>query len=364
MPASSRSVLMSGQIHNQETLLPLIEELERSILLRKSDQIGYDINTGPALMRLVGLWQATGTWDRGEEFCSKLLNRAREVLSADDFAVRQLQSIHDRVSQLRLGHQVDASVSLRAEVYDHCEEYVLALTTLALDHLNAGRRDVAGAILQELLLFYKDCVGEPSIRVGEMLWLLTATELVDIGTFAARLIELSESRAHDRYLIERLNQQVVGLVKSVSDRSRAKSLLEHTIAIRKERAMATDENLAPLIHSLHAGSRKSNEFVCSNFDRKLLQASRCFVGTLKIGRDLRSEVQVKPTGTALIVVDSSSAHLANYLLVTAKLDKANRVRMQSAYAFIVSGSIFDAVANISESFASIYDPDVDIMESV
>jgi hypothetical protein len=225
---------VAAQIHDREKFLFLVEKLERSIFLRRENKLGYDVNTGASLYRLVGLWQATGNLARGEQFCQQVIERASILLKSDDFALRQLKSIHTLIVELLSGKGTSDKwpISLLAKECALPEEFISILSALALDHLSFGGAERASLVLQEMLFFYSDCYSDSARRVGEMLWLLMETDIRNDSSFVLKLIELSELKAFDQHLMRRCDLHINRLANLMRGQVKLLHYIEQAIIVR------------------------------------------------------------------------------------------------------------------------------------
>ena len=209
---------VSSQVRDHAGFLVLVEELERAVFLRRVRTLGFDVNSGAALLRLVWLWQSIGKLEQGRKFCANVLDQASKRLPEQDFTLQYLESVSRAMEKLNACDQSDVHVQAHypaLDRYDHSDEFVSSMAVLALQQFHCQQHEQSVCLLRELTNYYADCVGEASRRVGEMLWLIAATELACVGDFMERLIALSEHKAVDRYLETRLEYHLNAMLTSL-----------------------------------------------------------------------------------------------------------------------------------------------------
>jgi hypothetical protein len=233
-----RSVFsLSAQLHDRDRLLHILEELERALFHRREVAVGYDHITCAALNRLVELWQATGKLVDGKIFCQELVDRAAARLDPDDLTLRRMRSALTKVQRL-IEQSSDYQIIVRtapatALGNNEPHEFASQLAFMALDSYHSGNMSVAENILNELLIFYLDCVGEAERLVGEMAWLLMETDLRRFSVVVGNLIEASLRKASNRLLAKRLAANFTHLLALMNGDRASLEILQRTMSTFK-----------------------------------------------------------------------------------------------------------------------------------
>lgn len=254
-PYLMRKILSTiGNTDERKHLLAVLSVIEKSILSRKEKQIGLDLSLGITLWRLVALWRETDTLIEGRAYCDLLLQRLARSRSLDDPIVRQVSSAVIFMANLKpkIGMPEDQSVGYHLKAIDESAEFAAMLTVLALDDYHAGRMHSVELILNELLCFYSDTVGDASRRVGEMLWLTQETSLNKMRSCTLALVRHSDKWASDEYLNVRLGAHVKRVLERIADAQYGNEILAALILTRRdaETYKSFDDRLEQLKHVL------------------------------------------------------------------------------------------------------------------
>ncbi len=111
------------------------------------------------------------------------------------------------------------------------------LTVIALDDYHAGRLESVRLVLNELLCFYSDNIGDNSRRVGEMLWLAQETSLSKMRFCTLSLIQHSQKAARDKYLQWKLGVHMKRILEKTNDIEIVNELLAALIITRRNENM-------------------------------------------------------------------------------------------------------------------------------
>ncbi len=236
-PYLLRKILSTiGNTDERQHLLSILAFIEQSILSRREESVGLDISLGIALWRLISLWRETDSLVEGRAYCDLLLQRLAGTRGLDDPIVRQVSSAIVFMARFRTGERNlrRGSDALSLKAIDESAEFAAMLTTLALDDLHVGRTDSAELILNELLWFYSDTVGDVSRKVGEMLWLTQETTLNRVRACTLALVRQSEKMAADTYLNARLGAHAKRLLERIEDIEFGNEILAALIIARRD----------------------------------------------------------------------------------------------------------------------------------
>lgn len=225
-----------GNTDERQHLLAVLAVIEKSILARREQQVGLDLSLGITLWRLVGLWRETDALVEGRAYCDLLLQRLAQSRSLEDPIVRQVSSAVVFMANLepKSGNLENPLTGCHLKAIDESAEFAAMLTAMALDDYHAGHMQSVGMILNELLWFYSDTVGDASRRVGEMLWLAQETSLNKVRSCTLALVRQSEKWAADNYLNMRLGALVKRLLERTDDREYGNEILAALIIMRRD----------------------------------------------------------------------------------------------------------------------------------
>lgn len=237
-PYLMRKILSTiGNTDERQHLLSVIAIIEKSILIRREQRVGLDVSLGISLWRLICLWKSTDTLVEGQAYCDLLLQRLMRTRDPSDPVVRQVSSAaiflakQRRIAENSSHRSTDPSF-LRP--IDELAEFAAMLTVLAIDDYQAGRLESVRLVLNELLFFYSDNVGDSSRRVGEMLWLAQETSLHKMRFCTLSLIQHSQRAATDKYLHWKLSVNLKRLLEKTDDIEVANELLAALIIARRD----------------------------------------------------------------------------------------------------------------------------------
>lgn len=229
-----RLYTLTGKVQGNTQFLPVAEQLQRIIFSRRQKLLGYDMSMVLPLTRLITLWNATGRLAEGQAFCELILNGVSKEFAEHDIVVRQIKSVHERVTKLHSQKSVPqlqlgpvervVEASLDSELYEEPEEFVSMLAIVAMDHLQNDRKEQAQCVLQEALAYYLECGSDIARRVGEMMWLLVETDLRSIKGFRDRLIELTITKAFDKYLQRQFVRNFGRMLKLLNQKESAEAI--------------------------------------------------------------------------------------------------------------------------------------------
>ncbi len=325
-PYLMRKILSTiGNTDERQHLLAVLAVIEKSILSRREHQVGLDLSLGITLWRLVGLWRETDTLVEGRAYCDLLLLRLARSRSLDDPIVRQVSSAVIFMANLK--PKTDSAQDLHPGCYlkaiDESAEFAAMLTAMALDDYHAGRMQSVGMILNELLWFYSDTVGDASRRVGEMLWLAQETSLNKMRSCTLALVRQSEKWAADKYLNMRLGAHVKRVIERIDDAQYGNEILAALIITRRDadtyksfedRVEQLKQVLALRNHALNCEREASEEWkreILNAEDKAKSQPkskSQAILKKLQLlaeKKDWRNFASVLKKGTSLIDVNES-----------------------------------------------------------
>ena len=235
-PYVLRKVLASvGRADEKRELLSMLASIEESILLKKEKCIGLDVSLGITLWRLVWLWYKNDCLIEGSAFCKVLLERLLPSCEAEHFAVRQVMSASQFIINLLTSAvplQFGKMASSKVPRIDDAVEFPAMLATIALDDIIHGRSHSAELVMNELLCFYSDTVGDASRKVGEMFWLLQETCLNQLRKPSISLVHQSQKFAWDEYLSSRLKENARRLLSLLSDDDYKREIVSSLILAR------------------------------------------------------------------------------------------------------------------------------------
>lgn len=219
-PYILRKILKSvGQCGEKANLFAMLASIERAILERKEKAEGLDVSLALTLWRLIGLWSADNTLDEGKGYLDTFLDKVKREKSASKDVVNQIKSAIGFVSLLQSG-EFSVEKSLGAHTFkgiDETSEFIAMLSVLALMNLQQGEGNNSELILNELLQFYSDTIGDDARRVGEMLWLLQETTLREDKAALFSLVKLCQKRASDEYLKFRMELHLNRMALLIDD---------------------------------------------------------------------------------------------------------------------------------------------------
>ncbi len=211
-----------GATDERTGLLKVLTTIEKSVLTKRERQLGVDISLGITLWRLISLWRENNSLVEGRAYCELLQQRIVEVKGADDLVVRQVASAIKFIDFLEVGRVegTDKLLVTRTKWLDETAVFAAMLSTIALEDIGNSRNQNAEFVMNELLCFYADTIGDGSRRVGEMLWLLQETHLNQLQKAVISLISQSKKCARDTYLESRLRVNLRRLVSLIEEPER------------------------------------------------------------------------------------------------------------------------------------------------
>ena len=240
-PYIMRKILSTiGSTDERQHLLSVMAIIEKSILIRREENVGLDVSLGISLWRLICLWKATNTLVEGHAYCDLLLQRLMRTRDLNDPVVRQVSSAtvflskQIKVAKKSCFESTDAAVLKQV---DESAEFAAMLTVIALDDYHAGRLESVRLVLNELLCFYSDNIGDNSRRVGEMLWLAQETSLSKMRFCTLSLIQHSQKAAKDKYLQWKLGVHMKRILEKTNDIEIVNELLAALIITRRDENM-------------------------------------------------------------------------------------------------------------------------------
>lgn len=240
-PYLMRKILSTiGSTDERQHLLSVMAIIEKSILIRREESVGLDVSLGISLWRLICLWKATDTLVEGHAYCDLLLQRLMRTRDLNDPVVRQVSSATLFLSkQIKLAEKscFESTDAVSLKQVDESAEFAAMLTVIALDDYQAGRWESVRLVLNELLCFYSDNIGDNSRRVGEMLWLAQETSLSKMRFCALSLIQHSQKAAKDKYLQWKLGVNVKRILEKTNDIEVVNELLAVLIITRRDENM-------------------------------------------------------------------------------------------------------------------------------
>ncbi len=276
-----RLYTLTGKVQGNTQFLPIAEQLQRIIFSRREKLLGYDMSMVLPLTRLITLWNATGRLAEGQAFCELILNGVSKEFSEHDIVVRQIKSVHERVTKMHSQKAVPqlpagpvervVEASLNSELYEEPEEFVSMLATVAMDHFQNDRKEQAQCVLQEALAYYLECESDIARRVGEMLWLLVETDLRTIKGFRDRLIELTIPKAFDKYLQRQFVKNFGRMLKLLNKAESAEAIEVASKASFKHDGMSRlkDKSDSSFWYQLLSHGSKDEVFDTQRFQREL-----------------------------------------------------------------------------------------------
>lgn len=240
-PYLMRKILSTiGSTDERQHLLSVMAIIEKSILIRREENVGLDVSLGISLWRLICLWKATNMLVEGHAYCDLLLQRLMRTRDVSDPVVRQVASAMVFLSrQIKVVEKscFESSETTSLKQIDELAEFAAMLTVIALDDYLAGRLESVRLVLNELLCFYSDNVGDSSRRVGEMLWLAQETSLSKMRFCTLSLIQQSQKAAKDKYLQWKLGVHMKRILEKTNDIEIVNELLAALIITRRDENM-------------------------------------------------------------------------------------------------------------------------------
>lgn len=227
-PYVLRKVLSAvGSTDERKNLLTVLTIIEESVLQKREKQFGLDISLGITLWRLICLWRSNDCLPEGSAYCEVLQRRLADKFGAYHPVVKQVNSAIGFLSALQAGRFKfeENFLGAQSKKTKEAAEFVAMLATVALDEMSRKENANAEKVLNELICFYSDTVGDTRREVGEMLWLLQETKINQMQSVASSLIVQSHVFACDQYLDERLKLHVKRIVSLIDDQNRKNELL-------------------------------------------------------------------------------------------------------------------------------------------
>ena len=244
-PYILRKVLAAvGSADERKNLLSILTIIEEAVLVKRERQIGLDLSLGITLWRLICLWRSNDCLAEGAAYCEVLQSRLADKFGAFDPVVRQVLSAVRFLNTLQVGRfkLEEKFLGAQSSKTKEAAEFVSMLATLSLDEVCRGQVANAEKVMNELLCFYSDTLGDSRREVGEMLWLLQETKINQLQDVAKSLILLSHKYAVDDYLSGRLRGHVKRLVSFVNDQNRKNELLS-VLLVSKQNSNEYDKAL-------------------------------------------------------------------------------------------------------------------------
>lgn len=236
-----RVATLTDESSSNPDLLPVLEKLHRVVITRREKSLGHDLNVSLPLTRLIQIWAATDKLEEGQAFCASILDWVQTHFDKGDLLVRQIQSIYDRLGHLQKLAKDDPTIAaarIAPVSHDEQTELMTVFAMLALDHMQEGRVEGAEVVLHEALAYYMDCLSDEARRVGEMIWLLTESNLASIKSFRDKLIGYSMQKAFDTYLRKRFVQHLKVMLRNL-DSETAMETIEGAMKLSQDKS-ATD----------------------------------------------------------------------------------------------------------------------------
>lgn len=214
-----RILRLVGRANEKENLLAVLASIEKEILSRKEKSEGLDISLALTLWRLIGLWSASETLVEGRAYLEELFEKVKAEKSTSKEVNKQFKSAIDFISRLLEGESiVEKPISaFCSQAVDETSEFIAMLSLLALINLHQNEEQNVELILNELLQFYSDTIGDASRRVGEMLWLLQETSLRSNKATLFSLIKFCQKKASDEYLKFRMELHLNRMALLIDD---------------------------------------------------------------------------------------------------------------------------------------------------
>ncbi len=222
-PYVLRKILSTvGTVDEKKGLLTVLSAIEKSVLSKRERQIGVDISLGITLWRLISLWRLNDSLAEGSAYCELLLQRLTDSRGVDDPVVKQLSSAIWFIAALKAGSFKwrENYLGAQSRKIDEAAEFAAMLSTIALDSACNGSVQNAELVMNELLCFYADTVGDTGRQVGEMLWLVQETQLNQLRNTVISLISQSNKNTRDAYLDARFKAHIRRLVVLTEDPER------------------------------------------------------------------------------------------------------------------------------------------------
>lgn len=242
-PYVLRKILAAvGSTDERKNLLSVLTVIEEAVLLKREEQVGLDISLGITLWRLICLWRSNDCLPEGTAYCEVLQRRLLDSRGPDDPVVRQILSAIGFLSALQAGNfkWQENFLGAQSSKTNEAAEFVAMLSTMALDEMVNGRHENAERIMNELLWFYTDTVGDTTRLVGRMLWLLQETSLNKLQKPLASLVHQSQKFASDIYLKTCLMNDLRRIFTLTPDEEKKRELLSCLLLARETVAQHED----------------------------------------------------------------------------------------------------------------------------
>ncbi len=416
---------LSTQFQKQEQTFLSLEELQRSLFMRREKAVGWDYSTAVALSGLIDLWQQTGKLVTGKNFCREILDRASKTSGLDDLTMRLLNSAQNKIDYLlkrqggvdevaeRSGDTVEdnqaaASRGLSPQgsgqpqakeqsnavtssargsslivretsqsniyKYNDAREFVSSAALAAIDSLYRRDLEKTSNYLNELLIFYTDCVGDSAREVGETLWLLIETDLRSVDGFAEKLLEISSRKATDDHLVSRFEGHLLRLSDLTATDEEKIKLLKHGIHSLNP-ASSESMHLQAILTQLTSGSSETRASKSKREQSKERFTAEFwgYIGRKTSAKEIASSIERVSAGKAKLLgawvwlCEQLALHgqseIAAQLLqeiitvVPGELaDTTNRLKIKLSTLYLANGNCLDAASLLFQAFSSIPEP--------
>jgi len=225
---------LTSVLTHDPKLLSLAEKLQTAVVSRKLATVGNDMSMTLPFTRLIELWNATERLPEGKAFCKSLLDWIAESFAENELIHLQVKSVYDRVCQMNSDTVKTPVTRLSFDASEEADEFVVMLATIAFHHMQSSNFHAAESVMLEMLNYYSDCIDDCSDRVGEMLWLLTETDLRDLELFRNRLVDIAVRKIKDKRALSRHRMHFTRMLSCLDEEWKVHEAIAHADGLRRD----------------------------------------------------------------------------------------------------------------------------------